>query len=188
MPRPRLLISMLVTAVALATLSAPAEAGTYNVSTCESGFGSVNGAWVFNNTSPDKIDHADTCSTGLSTTTVLGVVGPGPGSLGEWRLTAPAGTRISHLRAVRWLGIEAGSGWRAFGRQGDGTILPGETCTVDPGQDECNVGPGSVEHDLDTNAIRYGIECPGPLSCVNGSTIHAARAAIYSALVTITDN
>jgi hypothetical protein len=83
--------------------------------------------------------------------------------------------------------MEGGSGWRPYGRQADGTILPGETCTVPSAEDECEVGPGVVDMSVDTGSIAYGIECISAFGCVNGSTIYAARATVHSAVVTITD-
>ena len=91
---------------------------------------------------------------------------------------------------TRWLGMEAGSGWRPYGRQADGTILSGETCTAGAGTDECNVGGVAstpIDRNLNTTSLAYGIECTGGLACTTGATIHHGRAAIYSSKITITD-
>ena len=189
--RPR--VSLLISAFALLTTSPATEAGSYDVGSC----GAVAGAhesWVYETNALGSIQFPDECASpgtdysGLYVRTILGGAAPATGAYGQWRIAAPSGATITHIRISRWLGMEAGSGWRPFGRQADGTIVPGETCSTVSGEDECNVGLSSIDRALSTSSLAYGIECVSVNGCTTGATIHDARAVIESATVTITDN
>jgi len=195
----------------LAFAPGPAVAGTYDVVTCGAAPGSVNRAWVFRTNSqelegsdptpcvlspvdPDRfLGESDSGAfSGLWARTIIpsGTPLPASGDYAEWRIEAPSGTAITGLHVRRWLGLEAGSGWFLYGRSGNSTLLPGETCTVTGGADECNVGGPNSDWirfaDLSTESLAYGFRCARS-GCIDGSTIHAARAAIYAARVTISD-
>jgi len=189
----------------------PAVAGTYDVVSCGAAPGSVNRAWEFRTNSQELEGSGPTPCVfpaidsdrflgepdsgafgGLWARTIIpsGTPLPASGHYAEWRIEAPSGTAITGMHVRRWLGLEAGSGWFLYGRSGDSTLLPGETCTVIAGADECNVGgPGTdwAEFaDLSTASIAYGFRC-GRSDCTDGATIHHARAAVYAARVTISD-
>jgi hypothetical protein len=191
----RRLVIALATSTALLTSFTPAaSAGTYDVLACNSA-GGVNHSWAYETNAPNALESLSSCPstgsyTGLVATTNLNRPAPPTfGDFGQWVVRAPSETRISRAQLARWLGMEGGSGWEVYARTDDGQILSGETCTVTPGNDECNVGgfnaPG-LDRTLDTTSLAYGVRCIRS-GCTTGFTIHAARAAIYSARVTITD-
>ena len=192
---PRLATIAMSSALALLAFAPAAQAGTYDVLSCDAAPDAVNHSWFSETNDSAHIEFLASCPSsrtysGLAGRTILDSGASPTGSFGQWIFRAPTGTRISRIRLVRMLGMEGGSGWRLFGRQADGTTLSGETCTVPATADECNVGGyGTTEIDkaVDTTSIAYGFECNGDGSCTTGATIHSARAAIYSGRVTITD-
>jgi hypothetical protein len=194
----RISMTILATAIAVASAVPAAEAGTYNVLACDAAPGAVNNSWTFETNDGTHIADSTACPSsgnysGLLARSVLGSGGipSAAAAYGQWIVSAPSGTTITRVRLRRWLGMEGGSGWTLYGRQADGTTLPGETCTVQPGFDECNVGgyaTDAFDRTVNTTSIAYGFLCPSTGSgCITGATIHAARAAIYSAIVTIND-
>ena len=194
MPR-RLPTLVASSALALLTFAPAAQAGTYDVLSCDAAPDAVNHAWFSETNDSAHVEFLASCPSsrtysGLAGRTILDSAASPTGSFGQWIFRAPTGTKISRIRLVRTLGMEGGSGWRLFGRQADGTTIPGETCTVPATAEDCNVGGyGTTEIDkiLDTTSIAYGFECNGDGGCATGSSIHSARAAIYSGRVTITD-
>jgi hypothetical protein len=192
-------ISTLASALALtATMVPAAEAGTYDVLACDAAPGAVNNSWTFETNDSTHIAGSTACPSsndrsGLLVTDKLNTGGPSASAAvyGQWIVRAPAGTTITHIRLRRYLNMDGGTGWKLYGRQADGTTLSGETCTVQPGNDDCTVGGyayGAIDRPLSTTSIAYGFECPTTGSgCVTGATIHSASAAVYSANVTITD-
>ena len=193
MPKLRILNPLLISALALLVATAPAHAQSYEVTACDAADGE-NRSWVFETNASSSVESVDSCPsagwgyTGLQARTILHGAAPAGGVFGQWLFQAPAGTTITWVTLSRWLGMEGGTGWRPYGRTATGAMT-GETCTVAAGQDKCNVGPGSVDRAVDTTSIAYGIECnrAPAATCTTGATIHDARAAIYSATVTITD-
>jgi hypothetical protein len=192
----RLRTPLLVSAIAFLTAPTTAQAGTYDVLACDAAVGGVNRAWTYETNDPERLESGNNCPasqsySGAYARTKLGSGDAPTGSFGHWVLRAPTGTTITRLQLTRWLGMEAGSGWRLFGRQADGTTLDGETCVTPSGSYECNVGgynSSPINHSLNTTLIVYGIECVDSFSCSTGATIHAARAAIYSARVTLSES
>lgn len=192
----RISLTTLATAIAVAMPVPAAQAGTYDVPACDAAFGAVNNSWTFETNDSAHIQGSTACPSstnysGLLAQTKL-LSGNSPvSSYGQWIVRAPAGTTITRFRLRRWLGMERGSGWTLYGRQADGTTLLGETCTDQVGTDECNVGgfnSSTIERFVNTTSIAYGFTCPSAgLPCTTGGTIHDARAAIYSSIVTIND-
>ena len=192
----RLLTPLLASALALLAAPSAAQAGSYDVLACDAAPNGANGTWSFENNATATLQSLSACPStapysGLVARTILGGAAPSTGARAQWVFRAPTGTTITRVRLDRWLGMEGGSGWRPFGRQADGTILSGETCSVPSGSYECNVGgynTATSDHTVDTTSVAYGIECIGSGGCTTGSSIHDARAAIYSARVTLSES
>lgn len=195
MIRDRRLTALLASALAVFATPAAAKAGTYDVLSCDSSGANVNRAWVFETNDTGHVEAGTACGTyelysGNYVRTKLHSAGTATGSFGQWTLRSPTGTSITRLQLSRWLGMEGGAGWRLYGRLADGTTMSGETCTVQLGADECNVGgPGTqpIDRALNTTSIAYGFDCISSNGCVTGSSIHAARAAVYDSRITISD-
>jgi Bacterial Ig-like domain len=195
----RISISTLATALALmATSMVPAaQAGTYDVLACDAAPGAVNNSWTYETNDSSHIAGSTSCPSssdysGLLADTILGLSSGSPaGAYGQWIVHAPAGTTITRIRLRRFLYMDGGSGWTLYGRTADGVTISGETCTVQPGFDDCQVGgyaSPTLDRTVNTTSIAYGFVCTTTgVQCVTGATIHAAAAAIYSARVTIND-
>ncbi|MDA0179641.1 hypothetical protein OJ997_04985 [Solirubrobacter phytolaccae] len=178
-----------ITALTLLLAPAAAQAGTYDVVACNAAAGGTNNAWALETNDASHIEGFALCPSagtrsGLLVTDRLTTAGAGGGSYGQWVIHSPAGTTITRIRLDRYLNMDGGTGWRLYGRQADGTTLAGETCTVQPGFDDCTVS-GAIDRAVNTSSIAYGFDCP--TGCITGATIHSASAAIYSATVTISD-
>lgn len=183
-------------------LAVPARAGTYEVGTCNAAEGHVNRSWVYESNAPAKFDHGTICPgtppfidpifgrsssgnyVGLYARTLLVGSMPLTGEYAQWSFRATPGTRISHFEMDSWLGKEGGSGWQVYGRA-DGALLPGETCEPNVNADDCNAM--GTAGSIDAASLSYGFVCQGAGGCPTGSSIHAARVAIWGARVTITD-
>lgn len=191
----RTLVLMLGSALALLPIPpAVAEAGTYEVLSCDAALGDSNQAWTFETNDLAHVQGSATCPSagaysGLLVQDKLNSLGASIGTYGQWRLRAPADTVISRIQLSRMLGTGGGTGWRPYGRV-DGDTFPGETCAVAPGYDECNIdghGSAPIDYAVAAASIAYGIECISASGCVTGATLHEARAAIYSSRVSIND-
>ena len=195
MPGYRLLIALFASALSFLAAPSAAEAATYDVLSCDATASNVNRSWIFETNDTGHIETGAACGvfadySGVYTRTKLGSAGAATGAYGQWILRAPAGTTITRMQLSRWLGMEAATGWRLFGRQADGSTIAGEACTAESGSYECNVGgvaSAPIDRTLDTTSIAYGFECINVYGCTTGSTLHHARAAVYDSRITISD-
>lgn len=195
--------AILVAALATGTPPTAASAGTYDVLSCDRApVGGTDDAWTYVTDNAASFTTERHCPStgdqfsGLTLFDQLRVpVGQTPalGQVAEWRLTAPAGTTITRVRAQRDLGIRDTS-FRNYARDASGATLNGgsETCTKPYDEFTCDVGgPGTPEVDmtgLNTTVVRFGIECfDTPTTCGTGATLHSAWAVLYGTTVTITD-
>jgi len=211
--------SSLIALVVLALSAAPASAGTYDVLSGSAAPGSVNNAWIFANTRPSHLVTRTALPArtsrpsnypnvsfldGIYAADYLRDEPGGPttnvpeGSEAFWRLAAPANTTITGLTYRRYLGKEDDDDWIPFLRDGSGTIVGGETCSIPTtsGSYRCQVGDAadtpSAERTiggLGTSRLEVGVRCPnnGTVICLNGNTLHAAWASIYRSRVTVND-
>jgi hypothetical protein len=201
--------------LSLASTSAGATAGSYQVSACNLTPEAVNNSWTWTATDssvpshyaehancPDLIGGTGGASDqegGLSTTDGLGLSrGAQPGTSAGWTFAAPVNTTITAITYERYIGhrFDGFNDWSPALRA-DGTIVPGETCldSVENG-DTCAVGgpPGEggapeVTTGLSAHQLSVGIVCQAPSGdeCVTGATEHKVWAAIYGATVTVDD-
>jgi hypothetical protein len=195
---------MLATAALAATvLPATANAGSYNVMSCDRApAGAADDAWTFLIDNVASFTRAQQCPSngdqfsGLSLLTKLGVAVldlPTLGQVAEWRLNAPAGTTITRLRAQRDVGIRDES-LRTYARDASGGDLNGasETCLIPSGAFTCDIGGREAPEvdmvGLSTTAVRFGIECYDTSTvCVTGAILPQAWAVLYGTTVTIND-
>jgi len=200
---------------ALGSLPTSASAGTYEVAACSAAPEAVNNSWTWATTDPAEPSHYAEHATcpfsdpegtggtidqkgGLATTDALGLSnGAAPGTSAGWTFTAPAGTTVSAINYERYLGKEndTSNTWSPALRA-DGTIIPGETCTVVFPDVGCLLGgpPGQggepgIATGLSAHQLSFGLACQAPVhqTCVTGATLHAVWAAMYAAKVTVTD-
>ena len=212
--RGSLLVGVLALFAGVLPAAAPAAIGSYEVSACNYAPGAVNNSWAWATTDPSQPSHyaehancpyrlggsggtADQ-EGGLSTTDALGLVsGAPPGTGAGWTFTAPTDTTIAAIAYERYLGHEndTSNSWSPALRA-DGSIVPGETCTVTFPSVGCLVGgpPGkggapSVITGLSAHQLTFGVVCqvPSPETCVTGATEYSVWAAMYGAKVTISD-
>ena len=134
--------------VACAGRAGRADAGTYEVLSCGAA-GGVNHAWQSlqpGHRQPSS--NGDSCASlaGGPTDGLFAVDRiPGPpnspkGRAAGWRLTAPAGTRITRLTAQFYLGQNSDGEWFPYIRTSSGQVL--ETCQPPGGDPECERGAG----------------------------------------------
>ena len=166
----RISISSLAAALALAATAVPAQAGTYDVLACDAAPGAVNHSWTYETNDSTHIASSTTCPasgdfSGLLADDKLNTAGVPAGNYGQWIVRAPSGTTISRIQLRRFLYLDGGSGWTVYGRQADGSTLSGETCTVQPGHDDCSVGGFAAhdarsrgQHDVDRLRLRLHAE------------------------------
>lgn len=209
-----LIIGALALLAGLLPTSASAATGSYEVSACNYAPEAVNNSWVWSTTDSSQPSHyaehancpyrlGGTGGTtdqegGLSTTDALGLTsGAPPGTSAGWTFTAPAGTTIAAINYERYLGHEndTSNSWSPALRA-EGTIVPGETCTVTLPNVGCLTGgpPGeggtpSVITGLSAHQLTFGVVCQVASSetCVTGATEHSVWAAMYGATVTLSD-
>jgi hypothetical protein len=112
-----------------------------------------------------------------------------------WRFDAPDGTEITRLRYNRYLGKQDDDDWLPFLRDGSGSIVAGETCSITQGDARCRVGdagfyPNSFRDigGLSTDRLEVGVRCTAANVCLNGGSLHLAWATIYASRVTIEDD
>jgi hypothetical protein len=114
-------------------------------------------------------------------------VPPRPASGAEvyWRFAAPAGTSITGISVVRFLGKLRDQDWRPYGRA-DGAIF--DTCRIASGQDECERSGRATFSIPNASTIDYGVRCDARSGgCVVGSTLHHVWTSLYAADVSLND-
>ena len=110
---------------------------------------------------------------------------PAPGAGVYWRFAAPAGTSITGISVVRFLGKLRDQDWRPFGRA-DGAIF--DTCRIASGQVECERSGNATFAIKHASTIDYGVRCEARSGrCVVGSTLHHVWMSLYAADVTLND-
>jgi hypothetical protein len=209
-----LLVSALASFAGILPTTALAATGTYEVSACNYAPEAVNNSWAWSTTDSSQSSHyaehincpdrlGGTGGTtdqegGLSTTDALGLAGGAPpGTSAGWTFAAPAGTTIAAITYERYLGHEndTSNSWSPALRA-DGSIVPGETCTVTLPSVGCLLGgpPGEggepgVVTGLSAHQLTFGVVCQvlSPETCVTGATEYSVWAAMYGATVTIND-
>lgn len=192
---------VLVGAWSLLVIGQAEAVGTYTVTSCGSGQSST--AWMQYNGYPAGIKVGRGCGAGGTNGGMYaedflgnqggGLGGNGPGAIGRFTLTAPAGTTIAGLSYSRFMykGGDDGS-WRVQARA-DGDLL--EECYYDPIYfSSCTVGvSGGVSKafsGLAASSLSFGIWCTpygGGGGCGGGYSIHTAQMVVYSTSVTISD-
>jgi hypothetical protein len=206
----------LVAAAVLLALAAPeALAGSYQVATCDDTGEGTNNSWTWSMNDPSQPPHYaehDNCpyriggsgalsdqEGGLSTTDALHLSnGAPPGTSAGWSFVAPAGETIAGLQYERYLGhnFDPDNVWVPALRV-DGAVVASETCSdsVEDGE-KCAVGgpPGqggvASFSGLAAHEISVGIACVAPSEeiCVTGASLHEVWAAVYGAIVTMSDS
>src|SRR4051812_10647327 len=179
---------------------ADSRAAEFDVLACGAG-GGINRSWTGFVTDSAGLRIDDSCAAigggpedGLYT--VDRVPGPPNALAGRdagWRVTAPAGTRITRLTVQFYLGQNSSGEWLPYIRTAEGAVL--ESCVPPGGQTICERGTGtysplgpSSAYAVDTSAVEAGVRCTVATgSCVNGASLHAAWLALYSARVQISD-
>jgi hypothetical protein len=201
--------------LSLAPSSALATTGSYEVRACNYAPEAVNNSWAWATTDPSQPDHYAEHATcpyrlggnggaadqegGLSTTDALGLSsGAAPGTSAGWTFTAPVGTTITAINYERYIGhqLDLFNEWSPALRA-DGTAIPSETCLDSSHNGEtCFVGGPPDEGDepgvitgLSAHQLSLGVVCQALSSdeCVTGSTQHEVWAAMYGAVVTVSD-
>ena len=197
----RIAVAATAFAAAVAAGTASASAGTYDVLSCAAA-GGINHAWVPRLDDPPSLRSEDSCS---------GVIGgaedglfaadriPGPpntpaGREAGWRITAPAGTRITRLTAQYYLGQFSSGEWLPFIRTAEGALL--DSCTPPGGQTTCErgqsaydpLGPAGV-FAVDTAGLEAGVRCATPSGSCGDRRDHCTPFGprLYSTRVQITD-
>ena len=210
MNRPLLKVLSLASAIAgcLGVLACPALAGSYVVTACSPT--TSPGLWAQTNTFPTALTTGNQCGgpaigpldgshTGaLYAEDVLGSSENIPdGSRAGWTFTAPAGTTIRAISYYRSLSAYNDQNISAGLYSADGTAL--EECRipwpfVPPASIYCDKTNNQVPvtfSGLNTSSLFLGIKCElvtGGIACITGGTIHAAKADLYSARVTLSEN
>ncbi len=208
-PGPRTLLAL--TAAALANLAAiapvPANAGTYVVSACSPL--SSPGAWSEINTAPAGLTAGQAC--GGPAIGALGIGDQGAlyaednlgassqianGAAAGWAFTAPPATTITAISYYRALAayneqdLVAGL-FEASGQPLEQCMIPlavsaGDSIVCSMPNTQAPVTFGG----LSTSGLFFGVTCrivDGAGACIDGGTIHAAQADLYSAQVTLSE-
>jgi hypothetical protein len=196
-------------AVAMLAILQPcsAVAGSYVVTACSPS--RSPGLWAPVNTFPASYTIGNLCGGpeigpldggdegGLYAEDILGSPTNMPdGSSVGWTFTAPVGTTISGIRYYRTLAAHGDRDIMAGLITAEGAVL--EQCTIEipfGSPIDCykpNDQAPSVFTHLSTGGLFVGVMCrvvvPGTGGCGAGSTIHRARAVLYSARVTLAEN
>jgi hypothetical protein len=177
-----------------------AHAGTYEVLTCGMSSG-INRSWVLFNGDPASLRTEDSCASILggaedgvfSTDRIPGPPNTPAGQEAGWRMTAPSGTRITHLTIQYYLGQRSAGEWLPFIRTAEGNVL--QSCVPAGGQTICERGAtpyspfGPADSFVvDTAGVDVGVRCAAPMGqCGTGATLHHVWAALYGARVQVTD-
>jgi len=189
----------LCAACLLATAASPlAQAGSYHVLACSSTSATnapiPNNAWTqvpakaprgleaFVSCPPQGSDQHD----GIVAQDQLPVLHkPAPRADVFWRFAAPAGTSITGISVVRFLGKSRDQDWRPYGRA-DRTVF--DTCRIASGKDECKRSGKATFRIHNASTIDYGVRCNARSGgCVTGSRLHHVWVSLYAADVSLND-
>lgn len=197
------------TAVCLGAPCAPALAGSYYVNACSPSTSS--GLWAALNTFPTSFTTGNNCG-GPAGSEMGPLDGSNQGALyaedillsptnmpngtrAGWVFTAPSGTTITAIRYYRSLAAYNDPNLSSGLVQADGAVL--EECRIETAFGTSNTcsKPGNqaaVEFTgLNTSSLFFGVICRVIFAgggCISGGTIHAVRASMYSARVTLSEN
>lgn len=191
---------VLVAAGTSGAIAPTAWGGTFSVSACDGMPEGANNAWTEAGAAdavqvsahaicpagvPDPYDVMSQ-RTGIGVFDNVGAPGdmPPDGTYLEWRLDAPAGTRI--VRAVITRDIGNRDYWTPYGRV-DGDDQTSETCQRAYGQAFCRITGTRDFNGLDATQIAYGVRCHYAPYCSNGGTLHDVWVLILSATVYLDD-
>ena len=205
-PTSRALIAITTTAACLAALgAAPADAGTYVVNTCSPL--SSPGAWAEINTAPAGLAAGQAC--GGPAIGPLGIGDQGAlyaednlgspaqipnGAAAGWTFTAPPATTITAIGYYGALAAYNESDLVSGLFQANGQPL--EQCMIQlplGSSIVCsmpNTQAPVTFTGLSTSGLFFGVTCrivDGAGACIDGGTIHAAQADLYSAQVTLSE-
>jgi len=110
---------------------------------------------------------------------------PASGASVFWRFAAPAGTSITGISVVRFLGKSRDQDWRPYGRA-DGAVF--DTCRIASGKDECKRSGKATFRIRNASTIDYGVRCNARSGgCVTGSRLHHVWVSLYAADVSLND-
>jgi hypothetical protein len=205
----RSIVVAAATVVCFGVLASSATAGSYVVSSCSPS--SSPGLWVQTNTFPAAFTTGNRCGGGPETGPTDGTYDGAlfaedilsrpddipDGSRAGWLFSAPAGTTITAVSYYRILHAYSNSNLVPGLYTADG--VPLEQCKVPwpfvPGSsiycDKVNNQAPIVFTGLSTQSLFLGVVCKivtGALACITGGEPnHAARAAMYSARVTLSE-
>ena len=203
------LLGAATTAACLAALCAPALAGSYYVTACSPS--TSPGLWAAVNTFPTSFTTGNNCGGpagsevgpldnsnhgALYAEDTLGSNTNMPdGTRAGWTFTAPPDTTITAIRYYRSLAAYNDRDVSAGLIQADGAVL--EECRIETPFGSSNTcskpgNQGPVEFTgLSTSSLFFGVICRFVFagnSCGPGATIHTARASMYSARITLSEN
>ena len=189
----------------LVTPASPALAGSYVVSACSPSASS--GLWAETNTFPTSFTTGNLCGGAeigpldggnqgaLYAQDVLGSPTDMPdGARAGWMFSAPGGTTITAISYYRTLAAHGNRHMAAGLFKADGTVL--EQCTVEVplgSPIDCSKPNDQAPvkfTGLNTSSLFVGVVCRILFAgggCGAGGTIHAVRAAMYSARVTLSE-
>ena len=208
-PLHRGLLVAAATVGCFALLSCPTLAGSYYVTACSPS--SSSGLWAAVNTFPTSFTTGNNCGGpagsevgplddsnqgALYAEDTLGAITNMPdGTRAGWTFTAPPDTTITAIRYYRSLGAYGQPNLSAGLVQATGAVL--EECRIDTAFGSSIVcskpgNQGPVEFTgLNTSGLFFGVICRVIFAgggCAPGATIHAAKASMYSARVTLSEN
>ncbi|MEA2195909.1 MAG: hypothetical protein QOG42_2658 [Solirubrobacteraceae bacterium] len=211
MNRPLLKALSLASAIAgcLGVLACPALAGSYVVTACSPT--NAPGLWTETNTFPTALSTGNNCggpaigpldgshAGALYAEDVLNSPANIPdGSHAGWTFTAPAGTTITAISYYRSLSAYNDQDIPSGLYTADGSAL--EECRipwpfVPPASIHCDKPNNQVPvtfSGLNTSSLFLGVKCQivtGALACNGGGApLHAAKADVYSARVTLSES
>jgi hypothetical protein len=205
----RALAAAVTSAVGVLVLACPALAGSYTVSACSPS--SAAGLWAQTNTFPAAFATGNLCGGaaigpldggnqgGLYAEDVLNSPAHIPdGARAGWTFTAPAGTTIIGMSYYRSLAAYAEPDLVAGLFQADGAAI--EDCKipwpfVSGSSNTCSKPNNQAPYTftgLNTSSLFLGVTCrivDAHTACIaGGAPLHAARAALYSAKVTLSES
>lgn len=196
----RIALTFLSIALGAAAIPAVAPAASYDVLVCHAAPGNANHAFTAVNDNPLRLQAVDNCATtedytgGLYAGDALGSGFTTPeGQQVVWRMTAPAGLKITRLRGYPMMRNLTSPSWTTFFRTSDGTVLgsckaSGSNCNAGWPQEPAPGDPG-IDWTMNSDAVEFGSVCDvGSTTCGNGSLIMRSLATLRGATVTITDS
>lgn len=191
--------------VSVAAWAAPAEAGTYDVTTCAAAYGDVNHSWAYATNDSAHFTSGTVCpgfatggdEQGLWADDALNLSsGPGGGASSNWTFTAPPGTVITRLRYDRSAGKVDDNAW-VPGLWIDGSLDPNETCSIPGSGLSCSFGDSSTGGSsfadiggLAAHSLTFGVLCtagPGTQCATGASAHHDVFSEIFGATVSLSD-